>query len=325
MQIKQDIIGVILAAGKGTRAAPISQNVPKPLMPVANQAVISHQLRLFVECGIHKFIIVIGHQKDLIVDYVAKNHADLNIEFVEQTERLGIAHAILQLESKLQSPFLLFLGDIFFIADQLPRMIQSYQQIESTRGVCGLGTRFEADGDLLARNYLVVADEHQRVNRVIEKPQGYSSGLKGVGVYLFDASIFSAIRRTPRSARRNEYEITDSIQTLIDDGATVMNYDVIDWDVNITYARDIIECNLQYLRHIGQSHLIAPTARVAPDVSIIRSVVGARAHVGAGASLQRCVVFDDSVVPDGAELYEAVVAPWGVVTFNQSLDKPTNA
>ena len=69
------------------------------------------------------------------------------------------------------------------------------------------------------------------MRRVIEKPLRVPNSLKGCGIYLFDQRIFEAVRRTPRTAMRDEYELTDSIQILIDYGYPVRTANVVDWDV----------------------------------------------------------------------------------------------
>ncbi|MDZ7784577.1 MAG: sugar phosphate nucleotidyltransferase [Halioglobus sp.] len=96
----------------------------------------------------------------------------------------------------------------------------------------------------IRRNYSVRMDDSDRVTRVVEKPRHVSNRLKGVGLYLFDLTIFDAIRRTPRTAMRDEYEITEAIQVLIDDGEYVSAADAVHDDINLTYPIDVLRVNL---------------------------------------------------------------------------------
>ena len=76
---------------------------------------------------------------------------------------------------------------------------------------------------MIKRNVAIVEQEKgsARVRQVIEKPRFVRSEIKGCGIDLFDLHVFDAIRRKPRTAMRDEYEITDSIQIMINDGYTI--------------------------------------------------------------------------------------------------------
>ena len=88
----------------------------------------------------------------------------------------------------------------------------------------------EPDLQAIKRNFIVMTEPDGKVTRVIEKPRHPRTDLKGCGIYLFDPAFFDAVRRTPRTAMRNEYEITDSIQIFIDDGYRVVGINLYDDD-----------------------------------------------------------------------------------------------
>src|SRR5687768_15876036 len=109
------MVGVILAAGKGARMYPFSERSPKPILPILNRPLLSHQIEVMRECGITEVHIVVGH----LGYQVASTFGDgsqygVKIHFVEQESTLGLAHAVGALESRVQVPFLLMLGDIYF-------------------------------------------------------------------------------------------------------------------------------------------------------------------------------------------------------------------
>jgi len=168
-----------------------------------------------------------------------------------------------------------------------------------------------------------VADNDGRAIQVIEKPRHPRSRLKGVGVYLFAPQIFDAIRRTPRTAMRDEYEITDSIQIFINDGYHVFPCECIDKDVNVTFPGDLLDLNLRLLEKSGRGSLVAESAEVAADASIEDTIVGADAKVGAGAWLRRSVVFAGATVPDGASLDRAIVTETGILSVTGAVTDAT--
>ncbi len=296
--------GVLLAAGKGSRMAAFSAQLPKPMLPVGNKPLLAHQIELLRDIGITDIIILIGY-KGFEIARVLGDGAGFGVRltYVEQTEMLGIAHAVGQLENAVSRPFLMFLGDIFFVAKNLDSM---FEQFEQQGGGAVLATKTETDPLAIRRNYSVQMDDSGRVVRVVEKPRHVSNTLKGVGLYLFDLTIFDAIRRTPRTAMRNEYEITEAIQVLINDGEYVSTADAVHDDINLTYPADVLRVNLDYARHEADGNLISPEAQIHPGAHLTNTVIGAGVQVTNPVRMHNCVVFQDSVVAP-RESYENVI------------------
>jgi dTDP-glucose pyrophosphorylase len=130
---------------------------------------------------------------------------------------------------------------------------------------------------------------------------------------LFDGRIFDAIDRTPRSALRNEFELTDAIQVLIDDEAPVYGVEMTSWDVNITEPADLIACNVRALEALGQRHLIGHGCDIAAGAVLEHTTVGDGARIAHPIRLERCVVLPGAVVDSEADLRYAVISP-GLVT-----------
>ena len=300
-----DIKGVILAAGKGTRIYPFSDNFPKPILPIANKPLMEYQIDLMASIGIKEIIVVIGHLGYEIVRKIGNGDTyGVKINYVEQQTTLGIAHAVGSLEKFVNKPFLLFLGDIFFVTDSLGSMVSEMKQGKLQ---CVLATKVEEDIEKIKRNFSVILDNSGFVRRVIEKPQYPLNNLKGCGIYLFDPQIFDAIRRTPRTAMRDEYEITDSIQILIDDGGKVKSLSVIDLDMNLTYPQDLLELNLYEIKRRNCDNILGRNVLMASDVSIKNCVIGNNVHVKEGVSLTNCVVFDGVVVERDKTFTQSII------------------
>ena len=265
--------GVILSAGKGSRIDPFNTHFPKPMLPIVNRPILEHQIEHLRALGLRDVIIVVGHLKEKIEEYFGDgSRLGVRIRYVEQKQMLGIAHAVMQLEPFIHAPFMLFLGDIFYVPKDLGSMIRIYEGGEIS-GV--LAVKREPDKAKIQKNFTVDVDERMRVSRVIEKPRYVTNDLKGCGMYFFGPEIFDAIRQTPRTALRDEYEITNSIQIFIDQGHWVRAAEVVDWDYNITYPADLLECNRLYLRQIGKQNDVAASARVHPGCRLDGAVIGA--------------------------------------------------
>ncbi|MEE2713705.1 MAG: sugar phosphate nucleotidyltransferase [Planctomycetota bacterium] len=302
-----ELVGVILSAGKGSRIDPFNAHFPKPLLPIGNRPIMGHHLETYRGLGITKCCVVVGHLMDRIINHFGRDaNAGLDIRYVEQNDILGIAHAVGQVEPYVDGPFLLCLGDIFYLAEDIDRLVTRYEQGDVA---AVLAVKEEDDPDIVRRNFSVEVDDDGFVARVVEKPREPASLLKGCGIYLFGPEVFDAIRRTPRTALRNEYEITSSIQILIDDGHKVAVEPVIDWDLNVTFPGDLLDGNITYLRHLGLDNLIDETATIEDGVTLTRCVVGAGARVKGPGKLADCVVLPGTVVDAGQDLRRALVSP----------------
>jgi dTDP-glucose pyrophosphorylase len=298
------MLGVILAAGKGTRIHPFSERYPKPILPILGKPLLQHQIEHMRDIGVHRVIVVIGHLGFEIVRALGDGRdLGVEIEFVDQGPTLGIAHALCKLEELVDRPFMLFLGDIFFVHDDLSRMVAMLGQ-DDVRGV--LAVKEESSIESIQRNFVVLEDERGFVKRVIEKPQYPPSRLKGCGLYLFDQHVFDAARRTPRTAMRDEYEITDAIQIFIDDGHRVRAARVIRDDLNLSYAADLLDINLKLL---GDRNHIGRGVRLAQGCTVERSVIMDGATIERPIAIRDSVVFAGVTVSSVSDLHRVIATP----------------
>ncbi|MBN1355068.1 NTP transferase domain-containing protein [bacterium] len=301
----RNITGVILAAGAGARLRPLSFHLPKPMLPICNKPIIQHQIEFMKDIGITSFLIVVGHLgKHIMETFRNGSDMDVRIRYVVQEEPLGIAHAVYQLEEELNGPFLLFLGDIFLVPDNLSEMVRIFQT-HRAGGV--LAVMNENRPEHIRRNFAVTVQSDGRVSKVVEKPRYVQDTLKGCGIYLFDLPIFDAIRRTPRTAMRDEYEITTAIQILIDDGLPVFPAKVVEWDMNVTLPCDLLDCNLRLLDYSGLNRLLGANVSLADTVRIERSVIGDNIRISYPITVTNSLIMNDSII-DSARDLDSVIA-----------------
>lgn len=303
----EHLVGVILAAGKGTRMAPFSQRFPKPLLPVCNRPILEYQIEYMKKAGIREIILVIGHLGYSIARYFGEGESlGVKIRYVEQEETLGIAHAVGKLEPYVSSPFLLFLGDIFFITEDLSVMIR---ELWEKKASAVLAVKQEEDPDAIKRNFAVLLNEEGYVKRVIEKPRYVINPLKGCGLYLFDLHIFDAIRRTPRTAMRDEYEITDAIQILVDDGFPVVVSDIVKKDMNVSFPHDLLLCSLEELKHKGKQSVVGKDCEMHPDVVLEEAIIGDGVRITEPIRVRQSLIFSNTSVTTNEDLERCIVTP----------------
>jgi len=255
---------------------------------------------------------VIGHLGYQIAQQLGNGKSlGVSIRYVEQTQALGIANALGQLEPYINSPMFLLLGDIFFVADNLDDMVQTLRR-KQAKAV--LACKREEDPDAMRRNFAIIERDDGTVSRVVEKPRHSTTTRKGCGLYLFDLEVFDAIRRTPRTAMRDEYEITDSIQIMVDDGHPIYASEVVSWDINLTCPHDVLDCNLFQLERLGQDKLVGDEVNIHPD-AVLKNVV-----IGNGVTIEHPIALRDSVVFANTKVTSRQDLRRQIVTSDQRID-----
>ena len=311
-------VGVILAAGCSRRMMSLSDKYPKPLLPVCNKPLIQYQIELMRSLGILDITILIGHRGYQITREFGDGAAlGVNLSYVEQSNMLGIAHAVGTLEPYIDRPFLLFLGDIYFVPGNMQELFELF---ESYQLGAVLATKEEPDAEAIKRNYSVHLSNEGYVTRVIEKPRHTTSRLKGVGIYLFDLTIFDAIRRTPRTAMRDEYEITDAIQVMIDDGYSVRVANAVLDDINMSTPHDLLALNLRLLKEKSEDIYLGDNCDIHPQATIKNSIIGSSVSITRPISVVNSLIFSNTTVDSVAMVENSIVAP-GLVVNCRVLDE----
>jgi len=306
MTSDRKLVGAILAAGKGSRLQPLSEAYPKPLLPICNKPIVGYQLDFMRELGITEVFMVINEVDGMFERQLGDGSAyGLKINYLKQESQLGIAHAVMKLEQYISTPFMLFLGDIFIISSTLDDMIGKWHDHDA-HAILAVKTDTPEN---IKRNFAVALSDGGRVTRVIEKPRYPVNDLKGCGIYLFDVSIFDAIRRTPRTAMRDEYEITESIQIYIDDGHPVYVSHALEDDINITFPEDLIDCCIREMKHRGVENVIGSDAFFRKDPEVKWSVIGDNAVIDGGGPIEECVVFPNTRVKHEGPIKRMIITP----------------
>jgi UDP-N-acetylglucosamine diphosphorylase / glucose-1-phosphate thymidylyltransferase / UDP-N-acetylgalactosamine diphosphorylase / glucosamine-1-phosphate N-acetyltransferase / galactosamine-1-phosphate N-acetyltransferase len=214
---------VVLAAGLGKRLAAITADKPKVLVKVGNKTLIEHNLAKLRNLGFTQIALVIGYKGEMVQETVGDS-----VAYYEQKERLGTAHAFMQAREFIDDPFFLGLNGDMFFTDPLtdfvklkPPAIAVYKVEDSSR-------------------YGIFEIKSGKVISVREKTGQMVPGFINAGVYLFPKGIFSYIEKTPLSSRK-EYEVTDTIQMMINEGFNFTAYELQGFWKDIAYASDIEE------------------------------------------------------------------------------------
>lgn len=213
---------VMLCAGKATLE---SSDIPKALLPIGDTTILDYNLNLWGKALRNDLIVVVGYKSEAVMAELPSG-----VTTVLQMEQKGIAHAIAQVELLVKDRFIVLLGDCIMKGEfhELPF---------KKRGNLGLGVWFSGHNDEVHKNYGVeiIGD---LVKYVVEKPK-MKNGLCGMGLYSFDKRVFYYIQKTNPSPLRNEVEITDVIQNMIEEGEEVFPAYFQGGYVNVTTKEDL--------------------------------------------------------------------------------------
>lgn len=236
---------VLLAAGEGQRLRPLTEHVPKALLPIDGRPVIETLMHQLARCGIESFTIVIGHRGTMVrsslPDLVPRG---VDIRIVEQPERRGSAHALrCALDAGLEHRTAIVAAtDTVFRDADVDSLIERFVAV---RPQVAMGMRRWPVAELPHRSCVVV-DDDLRVRVVIEKPPAAAgtTGLAGSPLYIFDASFWPYVQRiTPQGGI---YELATGLQSAIDDGHVVQGVEVRNTR-DLTRPDDILRHNFPYL------------------------------------------------------------------------------
>ena len=312
---------VILAAGEGTRMRPLTANLPKPLLPVAGKPFLRHTLDAVRGAGVTEAAILIGWQGHRIRESFGSGQSvGISIAYEEQTERLGTAHAIGCMRNHVDGPFLSVNGDLVVSVEALAAMIAHHGKVR------GLVMALAEVSD--PHPFGVVEVEDGKVVGLEEKPLRPKSNLINAGIYIFDPDIFALIDKTPKSPR-GEYEITDTIRTLMA-SQDVYGFRLPDEWIDVGRPWDLLRANAALLARIkGANHgeveagstlvgeiqvdegarvrrgsyiegpaIVGPGAEIGPNSFIRPSTsIGPMAKVGAACEVKNSILMASTHVP----------------------------
>ena len=301
------LVGAIIAGGRGSRFNPVSLTIPKALLPICNRPIIIHQIDYLKELRIKEIFIVVGYLREQIIQFLGDgSEFGVKIKYVIQEKPEGSGHAVGLLQNYIDTNFVLFLGDIYIKVNRFLKHLR-YIYRAHRDDVSLLACKVEENLERLKQNFAIILDGNKRVIKVIEKPEVPPTNLKGCGVYLFTPDIFKAIKNTPRSNKRNEYELTDAIQTLIDGGHHVFPIEIIDWDVNISSADELYRCNYLWFKDMGKKSLIGKSCKINRNAQIKNSIIGDSVEIQNPILIKNSIIFSDTRVITGKDLINKLI------------------
>jgi glucose-1-phosphate thymidylyltransferase len=290
--------GIVLHGGSGTRLRPLTHTGPKQLIPIANKPVSQYAVEDLLACGIREIAFVLGdvHPEKVKDHYGDGSSYGAKFTYIAQEDPRGIAHAVgLCRDFVGDSPFIVYLGDNL-IKGGITKQAQDFQKAKADATILLSKVKDPSKFGVAKLDY------HNKLIELEEKPKNPASNLALTGIYMLKPAIFDMIEKL-RPSWRNELEITEAIQLLLENGHKVDYHVVEGWWKDTGTPEDILESNRLVLDEI--------TRKIEGTVEEKDSVQG-RVQVAKNAKIARgATVRGPSVIGDGATLESGVyVGPY---------------
>jgi dTDP-glucose pyrophosphorylase len=202
---------VIMAGGKGTRLAPYTNILPKPLIPIGDKTITEHIMYSFIEYGCTHFDIILNYKKNLIKSYFLDNEIKLDVDFVEEKEYLGTGGGLKYLDGKIAGTFFMSNCDIL-VREDYSKMYDFHKEHGN------VATMICAMKNITIPYGTVEMSEEGYVSKLIEKPE--MSFLTNTGLYILEPEFVEMIPKD------TFIHTTDVLQLCIDKGMKVGVYPI---------------------------------------------------------------------------------------------------
>lgn len=337
--------GIILHAGHGTRLRPLTHTGPKQLLPIANKPMSEYCVESIRNAGITEIAIIIG---GIGADKVKEYYGDgkkfgVTITYIEQDSPRGIAHAIKLCKDFINNEkFLVFLGD-----NIIQRSISEFVKDFETSNAKASILLCEVDNP----SRFGIADmKDGKITKIMEKPKNPPTNLAVTGIYLLSPTIFETIDRL-KPSWRNELEITDALQILLEEGQKITYNMITDYWKDTGTPEDIIHANMEILEKmkpyfhgskeenvsisgtvmVGYNTIIRKNASLSGPIIIGNNCmidsdthIGPNTSIGDNSKLSNCYI-DNSIIMNNCSISGSMKITRSIIATNSNISIEKNA
>ena len=333
--------GIILHGGHGTRLRPLTHTGPKQLLPIANKPMSQYCVESLHDAGITDIAIIIGGVgSNKVQEYYGDGTKfGVKLTYISQDAPRGIAQAIgLCKEFVNGEKFVVFLGDNI-LKKSITEYVQRFESSDAKASIllCEVNNPTQFG----------IADIKDGIlKKIMEKPKDPPTNLAVTGIYLLTPTIFDIIARL-KPSWRNEYEITDALQMLLQEQYKITYHMVTDYWKDTGTPHDIIHANQVILSAMtpyfegkkeGNSDItgnvmvdpgtiIKEGSRITGPVIIGKDCqIGPNAHIGSNTSIgdnskiSNCHI-ENSIIMSGCSINGEFTIKDSIIAFNSEISK----
>jgi bifunctional UDP-N-acetylglucosamine pyrophosphorylase/glucosamine-1-phosphate N-acetyltransferase len=268
--IMSDTAVIIMAAGKGKR---MKSNLPKVLHNLAGKPILNYVLDTVNQLKAKRKLLIVGYKNDKIRELIGDK-----IEYVEQKEQLGTAHAVLQTKKLLSG----FKGDVLILSGDVP-----FLTVKTLKGLL----KYHQTNNFCCTSLSTVLKTPKGYGRIIRDKK---SGIKGIieevdlstdkkkiteinsGIYCFNKEkLFQSLEKVTPNNKQGEYYLTDTVKILLGEGLTVGNIIVKDCSeiLGINNRLDLADASQKVYQKTLQDLMLQGVTIVDPNSTFIEQGV----------------------------------------------------
>ncbi len=320
--------GVILAGGFGTRLRPLTINIPKPMVPIANKPILSHILKLLKKHNIKELIMILYHQPEIIKEYFKEGKDfGVKIEYIISDEDLGTCGAVNLAKKYLKEEFLVISGDV--LTDfNLSEIIDFHFNKKAIATI----TLTRAINPL--QYGIVITDEEGKIVRFLEKPSWGEvfSDTINTGIYVLSPEVFEFV------PERKEFDFSKNLFPIIlkknlplygfissgywKDIGNVREYkiaheEIIKGMVDIEIEGERVlrigsdiwlegECEIKNLKNLLGTVVLDKNVKI-HDARIFNSFIGDNVIIEDKVEISNSIIWSGSTIKKGAKIYDSII------------------
>jgi len=328
---------VVLAAGKGVRLWPLTENRSKHMIPIAGKPIVEHVISAIKSAGMRSLVVVTQYRSELVKKHLGDgSKLGVRIEYVNQPDVSGTANAIHAAQNKIgNQDFLVAYGDLMVAPRAIERVAETYRK-KGRKPTVGLVPVSQPE------LYGIAKVSGDFLTEILEKPSPSQSpgNLANTGIYVLNSVVFDHLQSTLRSGR-GEFEITDTISSMAKGGTPVVSarIDPSDWQ-DIGRPWDILSANACLLARskrrivgriergatvtgqvtiekgavirtgtviegpawVGEDAIIGPLARIRPGTSL-----GRGSAIGAFCEVKNSIIMDHTKMPHLSYVGDSII------------------
>lgn len=333
--------GIILHGGHGTRLRPLTHTGPKQLLPIANKPMSEYCLDSLKQAGITDIAIIIGGIGSNKVEEYYGDGKDFGVKlsYIKQDSPKGIAHAVRLCKDFVgKEKFVVFLGDNI-IQKNIQEYVDDFKNSDDAASIL----LCEVDNP---SQFGIAEIKNEKIIKLVEKPKNPATNLAVTGIYFLTPLIFDLIDKLQPSWR-NEFEIVDALQMLLDINQKVRYYMITDFWKDTGTPDDILQANQTILENmkpyfygikdddiliegnvmVGEGTLIKNNSKITGPVIVGKNCiinddvyVGPNTSIGDNSRLSHCKI-KNSIIMENCEIDCNVKIKNSIISSNSNISE----
>jgi len=295
-----------MAGGFGTRLRPLTNNIPKPVVPIANKPILEHLMTLLKMHKIDDITVLLYYQAEHIKGLLGDGSKyGMNIRYVKPDQDFGTAGAVKLAEEYIKEDFLVISGDVLTDFD-LSAVRNFHKEKDATATI----SLFSAENPL--QFGIVLTDGEDKIVRFLEKPSSSEvfSDTINTGIYYFKKEIFDYI-----PAGENFDFSQNLFPHLLKNNVPLYGCKSTGYWRDVGNLEEYIYANLEALRgdleyikvKDAKGNCISPSAKISPKAIIENSIIGDNVTVEDGANIKNSILWDNTNVHAKARILFDVI------------------